>query len=305
MLLKRPQHIKRRCTQEEFESIENGSRTNDMRIANVEINVGDFITYIEVDEEGNPTGSETIKKITNIINTKELDPHVAEIEKYGFSILSFTAPEANTLRAVFADHFAMACVVKKQDTDWSIIGGPQHWPLLICPDLTSTDLLDNLKIPKWPDGIYSIHLKIEPEMDESKDIPVVHLGIADTFVFVCTLNEDDEEEQDLICVDVDVGALLLGNAISVYGNPIYPAHPEDVEKYYMQDASVLNRINDGMFSILPELNMPDEEFAEFLEEEIENARGMDEFTEAELEDEDALMDHYFDKSNSKESKSND
>lgn len=291
-MLQRPQHIKRKCSKEEFEAIENGSRTNDMRIANMEINVGDFITYIEVDEEGNPTGNETLKKITNITNTKDLNPHIAEIEKYGFSVLSFSPPEANTLRTIFVDHFAIACVVKKVEDNWTIIGGPQHWPLLICPDLSHTDLLENLKIPKWPDGVYSIHIKVEPELDESKDLPVVHLSIADTFVLVCTFNEKEDEEEIVTCVDVDVGALLLGKAISVYGEPVYPAHPEDVEKYYV-DAATIDRINDGMFSILPELNFSDEKFAEFLESEMEN--DVDEFTEAELEDEDATMDYWNEK----------
>ena len=293
-MLKRPQHIKRRCTKGEFEAIKNGDRTSDMRIANIEISVGDFVTYIEVDEDGEPTGNETLRKITNIINTKELSPHVAEIEKYGFSILSFAPPEANTLRTIFSDHFGMACVVKKVDDTWNIIGGPQHWPLLICPDLTSANLLDNLKIPKWPDGVYSIHLKVEPEMDTTKELPVVHLSIADTFVLACTLGENEEEEtQTLICIDVDVGALLVGKAISVYGDPVYPAPPEDVENYYMQEATI-SKINDGMFSILPELNVSDEEFAEFLENEI------DEFTDTELEDEDATMDYWNSQPNSTE-----
>ena len=290
-MLKRPQHIKRKCTKEEFESIEVGDRTNDMRIANFDINVGDFITYVEVDEDSKPTGRETLKKITNVINTKDLYPHVAEIEKYGFAILSFQPPEANTLRSVLTDHFSMACVIKKIDEEWSIIGGPQYWPLLICPDLIESNILDNLKINLWPDGVYSVHIKIEPELDEStKNLPVVQLSIEDTFVLVCTANyvtpenaaPNSELNKEIICVDVDVAALLLGKAISVFGDPVTPAHPEEVEEYYLQDSAV-DKINDGMFSIMPEMNMDDEEFSEFLEEETGMiTNGDEEFDEEEM-----------------------
>ena len=273
-MFKRPQHIKKRCYPDEFEAVERGLKVHDVRLANVVIEVGDYITYEEIDKDsGRETGNVTTRKITHITNTNMLEPETVEIKKYGFTVMSIAPPEANTLRSVFIDHFAMGCVVKKDEDDWTIIGGPQYWPLLICPDLAGSKILDNLKINMWPSGVYSIHLKIEPEMetDTDEENPVVHLSIADTFVLVCTVSEDKKE---IVSVDVDVASLMQGSAFHVLGDPIEPAPPEVVETYYEDDED-LQKINDGMFSVMPQLNMSDEEFARFLLESEQEGDELD------------------------------
>ena len=270
-MFKRPQHIKRRCYPKEFEAIEKGLKVHDVRLANITIETGDYITYEEIDKDtGKETGNTTTRKITHITNTNTLEPETVEIRKYGFTIMSLAPPEANTLRGIFIDHFAMACIVKKDEEGWTVIGGPQYWPLLICPDLSKSNLLKNLKIEMWPIGVYSIHLKVEPEIDPESDEnnPVVHLSIADTFVLVCTESENGKE---IVSVDVDVASLMLGVAVHVLGETIHPANPEIVEQYYEGDD--LQKIKDGMFNILPD--MTDEEFADFLRESEEEAEELD------------------------------
>lgn len=228
-----PQHLKKKCSVEEFNALEAGDKGFEIRLANFEVNNGDLITYVEVDQNGKTTGRQTVRKVTYVEQTKDLEDSLihGEEDHYGWLVLSLNEPDIKTLRELFASNYAMAIIVEKKDgTDWELIGGPQFWPMLICPDLSDSGIINELRIDKWPRGLYSVHLRMTPEI-KGPDEPI-GLTISDSFIIV--MIEDKGEE--MIGIEIDTTALIIGKTISITGETVVPMDPESVLEIYEKAA---------------------------------------------------------------------
>jgi len=225
MTLHIPQHIKKPCTSQEFMKLIAGEKICSIRIANFEIEEGDLLTFFEIDDMGTRTGKTLTKKVVETVLTKDLDATAEERENYGYLVLGLQPPEVNTLRSVFSGYFSMAFVLERLGSKW-VSSNASYWPLLICPDLEHSGLLDYLKFDRWPEGLYAVHLKVKPTIHETAQ-PAVDVSITDSFVLAFVLTDDD-----LTGVEVDTTSLLMGKSISALeGYLIEPSSPVSVRNY--------------------------------------------------------------------------
>lgn len=83
--------IKKKILPEFFQSIKNGDKTFELRLADFECNPGDTLLLQEWDSKtNNYTGRKLEKKVTYVLKTKDIKfwPQ-EEIDKHGFQIISF------------------------------------------------------------------------------------------------------------------------------------------------------------------------------------------------------------------------
>jgi hypothetical protein len=230
-----PQHIKQYISTAEFNLLERGEKTCTLRPTNLNLRPGDLISFVETEEDENPdsaTGRVVTRRITHIEKSQDGSFSKKEVDLYGLSILSLSPPEQNTLTAVFSEFFTMGIVVEKDGEDWNAISDPTYWPMLICPEIESSGILGELKIESWPEGVYSIHLKIEPTIKEEGE--PIELSIVDAFILVMGPGPEGAE-RNLEGHEVDVSALILGRAISPFGGEIEVLHPSKVKEYYAEE----------------------------------------------------------------------
>jgi hypothetical protein len=227
-----PQHIKKRCSIETFQSIESGIKNFEVKLNDMTLDEGDFVTFVEMadDEE---TGRSVTRRITHM---QPLHPNSdfpeKDLNEHGLVVLGFEDAEKTALRTLLDNYFFMALVVDKQDEEWEITDGPDYWPILLAPPLINSGILDELKIDKWPTGVYSIHLKIKPNI-KGADEPIA-LDLIDSLILVLVEGEE-EAEGAVVGFAVDPASLLIGQCIGVYGHNIEPAHPDVIANYYYHE----------------------------------------------------------------------
>lgn len=224
-MIKYPQHIKKQCTILQFQDLESGKKNFEIKVNELQVEEGDYLTFTEVDEAGEPTGRSLTRRIASIT---KLDLPALTASKSPPEIVSLETPELGTLKTLFDNHFVVAFVIDKRESEWQIAEGPVHLPILVCPDLTQSGLLEELKIDSWPVGVYCVHLKLEPHI-EGKDKPIV-LDRKDTFILVMVKYDD---YGTMVGSEVDWVGLVYGKCISPYGQTIDAAHPEEVMEAFI------------------------------------------------------------------------
>lgn len=222
------QHIRRKVGQKTFSAIEQGERTFEVGSGNYEVEVGDFITFEERDDEGNPTKRRITRKVSYVINTNEI-PHLKEqAEKNGLAILGLVSPIYQTLGSVFSNFYCVALgfeVIDPGDNkkEVDVTEGPHYLPPYLCPALPKHHLInDSLRADTWPLGVYSAILQIRVEGDE--------VSIVDTLIF--TFIEDPEDglpRSVVLKIEPLVGS---GDTINAETNKaVTPVSPGEMREY--------------------------------------------------------------------------
>lgn len=255
-MIRIPQHIKRECSPEEFGMILNGEKLFHLTLNNFPIDAGDLITFVEND--GTKSGRVITKKVMSVQRTEDLEVLPEEEGRYGFLVLGLQNPEVNTLRSLFRGYFAMAFVLEKEaEFSWQTLQGPTYWPQLICPNLETSGIMSNLKLHKWPEGIYSVHLRIQPEV-EALDKPI-SISIVDAFILLMV-----ELEGELVGVEIDPTNLLLGKTITVYEEEeIAPSPPERVKELLRTRPKISSGEDNQLVARIGKLS--DQEFQEIVD----------------------------------------
>lgn len=230
------QHIFRKYTKGEYESVAAGTRAFDICLEtdDVQMQVGDLITFQELDEEGNPTGNEITKKVSHRVTKKGPDSDVNLV------VLGFVPTEMQTLRSIYNYGYTMDVVIDKEEDEinYLIHDGPNYSPIISSPEFLDGGILENLNIEKWPKGRYSVTLMVrldEEKIEEGKPIPIY---IADALILLVVADPtEDQIYQGYIFEELDTRALLDGNTISLEGEnlePMLPSEMDDIAVEQMQ-----------------------------------------------------------------------
>jgi len=234
--MQRTQHVFRKYNKKDFEAVVAGTRAFDVCLEtdDLTLEVGDLITFQEVDREGKLTGQEITKKISQRVSTRRRDGSSGipkEAEDAGLAILGFVPSEMQTLKSIYDYGYTVNLVIdkEKEGKEYFIVEGPHYAPIISCPDLIQGELLEHLKIEKWPVGRYSITLMVRLEMEDSDDLQdaVPQLYIADALILVAV--EDEEEQSSFLLEELDIIPLRDGKLINLEGELIEPLAPSEVE----------------------------------------------------------------------------
>ena len=227
------QHIKRLCTAEVFNAHLSGERSLELKLANLDIEIGDFITFVEVDATGTKTGRTFSRKVTQVERSSDLNASAEELQRYGVLGVGLQSPEFNTLRLAFHHRFLLGLVVECRDGDWKPLGHEQCWPLLIAPNLVGSGVLQQLRLDKWPTGVYTIHLMLTYQHTEDQRLEI---DIDNALVLAFCRNPPGSENLD--GVEVELNALMLGKAVGSFDGALWtPEDPEQVQHYFQLPAS--------------------------------------------------------------------
>jgi len=237
------QILKRSVKPQAYLDVKNGVKPFDvlLRIPGQELEVGDLITLQEVDPEGNLTGQEVTKKISSRMDIEELEvPEYVDREKAlknGVSVVGWVAPEQYTLKSVydfgFTMHMALDRITEEEVTEdhanrkYNFIEGPFYSPPLASPEFIQYGVLDGFNINKWPIGRYSIILMIHVSVPDGEN--PVEVDTIDALILTVAAPDNPEKSSPLEFHELDVRALLDGKAITVDGDEVIPATPQEIE----------------------------------------------------------------------------
>jgi len=231
------QHIKRRKVKEIFESIRNGDRGYEVcpNTPDLSLDVGDVITFQEIDHDGTLTGRAFTKKVLYKEPLSELQFMLrAEagdegIINHDYAILGLAEARYRTLRSIYeyALTFHLAVDVKEGEL-WEFVEGPHCSPPLTSPDLLELGVLNGLRLERWPPGRYSIILMVritDAELNRPIKLDVIDL-------MVLTLVHDGTPERKyggLMFEELDPLAILDGRTININGVSVDPMTPPEVD----------------------------------------------------------------------------
>lgn len=245
-MLKTVQTVKRKYRTKEYEQIDRGERPFDLQVGSTDFEVeeGDLIVIVEVDQEGKPTGRKLTRRVSSRVDTNKVGMDSEDIAKHGLAVLGLNVPEFRTLGSIFNYGFMMGVVIE-QPTDefavWEIVGGPNYLPLLSCPDFVEVGLLDEYNIEKWPGGRYSITTMVvlsENERNTSKDepdnnyysSPLFTVEIVDSIILT-QVKAESEAGKIAVFEELNAYALSDGKAITLAGKHVEPIPPGEVDDY--------------------------------------------------------------------------
>jgi hypothetical protein len=221
------QHIKRSCSRDVFNAHLSGERCLELKANSLDIEIGDLITFVEVDEQGDKTGRNFSRKVIQVELSSNLGASSEEIVRYGVAALGLQAPEFNTLRLAFNKRFLFGIVIECNDGEWKPLGHEQCWPLLIAPDLAGSGVLQHLKLEKWPTGIYTIHLMLIHQAVEDH----LEIDIDNALVLAFCNNPPGDDRVD--GVEVELNSLMVGKAIGSFDGALWtPTDPAQVKQYF-------------------------------------------------------------------------
>lgn len=233
------QHVFRKYHKRDFEAVVAGTRAFDVCLETDDLNleVGDLITFQEVDQEGNLTGQEITKKVSQRFSTRTKDgssgiPEGAD--KTGLAILGFVPSEMQTLKSIYDYGYTIDLVIDKEHEgpDYFIFEGPHYSPIISCPDLVQGGILEHIKIEKWPVGRYSITLMVRLEMEgeeEDAQETLPQLYIADALILVASPDMDNADQENFILEELDIIPLMDGHLINLEGKSVEALAPNQVE----------------------------------------------------------------------------
>jgi hypothetical protein len=205
------QHIKRKCSIAVFESVSNGDRCFDIRPGcndTEDLAVDDFVTFVEVDNDRNPTGREIYRRISYVTRSKDFHSH-----KDGFTILGLVTPTFKRLQSALLDScFILAFSLTHKGEDNEIANMATVPPLTVPDWLNLEQILEAINVPVWPDGIYSITLLMKPNTKDP-----TRQSIVDHLIMVKELDEDLQ-----VLTELDVRHLFSGRLIDMEGRKITP-----------------------------------------------------------------------------------
>lgn len=228
------QHIKRHCNTAIFNAHLSGERGLELHLDNLNLEVGDLITFVEVDEQGTKTGRTFSRKVVQLEQSSKLKVGTDEATRHGFVAIGLQAPEFNTLRLAFNNRFLLGAVLECAEGVWKILNQAQCWPMLIAPDLTSSGLLQQLHLDQWPDGIYVLHLMVPYEYHHEEKR--LELEIEDSLVMAFC--ESPPGSTDLEGVEIELNALMVGKVVGTFdGLPWTPARADYVKEYFGKTAA--------------------------------------------------------------------
>lgn len=229
MSLKYPQHIKKTCDSKTFQAIESGARPFEIKLADFKIEEGDYITFIETIEGEGGKREETGRKVMRRVTYSEdlrafFTTHEQAVKEQGAEILGLSEPESK-LGSTLSENFMMAFVIDKFESEWELSQGPNYWPMLLCPPILESGIVDDLGFDHWPIGVYPCHFTIRPEF-KSEGEPV-NLDVIDYLILALVQNEDH-----IVGLEVNPDSLKLGQCIGIHGHSIEPVHPSIVADYF-------------------------------------------------------------------------
>jgi hypothetical protein len=226
-----PQHIKKQCSTKVFREHLSGERGLELHLDNLpDLAPGDLITFLEVDEAGNKTGRTFSRKIVQVERTSDLEISAGDADRYGFVVIGLQAPEFNTFRLAFNNHFLLGVIVECTGEGWQI-NQAQCWPLLLAPaNLARSGILQQLHLDKWPAGIYTLHLSVL--YDYHSDKQQLELELDDSMILAFC--ENPTASGIIEGVELELNALvMMGKAIGAFdGLPWTPAGADYVREYY-------------------------------------------------------------------------
>jgi len=162
------QNIRRKCSPDLFEAVSSGNRSFDVRIDSEDIQVDDWYTFVDQDNEKNVVP----RKVSYVVRTGEWDDETkAEAEKHGVVIVGLLPVEHGTLESFFVDnHVVISMAVDKRDGHTEIEEAVSL-PAYVAPPVDSHSLADALNVPLWPPGVYTIMVRAEVGEGDNIDLP--------------------------------------------------------------------------------------------------------------------------------------
>lgn len=245
-MFRNPQQIKRKYKKQEFEQVERGERAFDLHVGSTEFEIeeGDLVTLVEVDDAGEPTGRELTRRVSVRLDTDEMKLDREDVAKHGLVLLGLNVPEYRTLGSILNYGFIMSVGVDCPGEGkgmWELVGEPSYTPILTTPDFVGVGVLEQYGLYRWPPGRYSITAMLTMNLvdrDGSKDSPEdgywhsspVKIDIIDSVVltYVKSTNGDGTIA---VFEELRAQALANGDAISVDGNRVTPIHPDEIDDY--------------------------------------------------------------------------
>jgi len=228
------QHIFRKYSTSEFAAVEAGTKAFDVCLDSPDLNleVGDLVTFQEMNEEGELTGRELTKKVSYKMSTRDKEGNSgvpSGADKAGLAVLGFVPPEAQTLRSIYHYGYTMDLVLDKDsdDSEYFVSDGPYYAPAIAAPDLQRGGILEHLHIDRWPAGRYSVTLMVRVEDDE-EDGPV-QMYVADALIMVVVKdNTEDKRYGGFLFEELDTRPLQDGKLINIDGKWVTPMPVADV-----------------------------------------------------------------------------
>ncbi len=250
-----PQQLRIACSQEEYAAVDEGVKTFELKLTDTRnpIVEGDIVT-IEETENGEPTGRSSTKKVSYVAKSTDiLDASTEEVASRGLTVFGFVSPEHSTLRSVYSGNFTVSVGVDKSgevspedqhedrefsslnEKEWSIVEGPAYTPSFACPQLLEDggDLLDSVRVDKWPEGRYSVTLLVNIDLD--KEEPPFQVEILDAIVLV--LVDKENVPMGIQLAELEMSALLGdGECVSFdTGERVVPLGLDEVSERFAEE----------------------------------------------------------------------
>lgn len=225
---KRPNHISKKSSPGIFDAILSMDRLFDFRLddPDLEINVGDFITFKEHDPEQGFTGRQLTRRISYVLHTGDLDLPEDALTKFGLLLVGLVPTEYRLLRSVLQQSFIATAAVEKREADsaaFQLVDGPHYLPSIVCPQFDIESLLLYANVDRWPIGLYSVQWMID--IREDGDDPTVE--ISDIMVWSWTKTDKKDEEFEII--ELDAFALRVGDVRTMDGEEKSLLHPQQLD----------------------------------------------------------------------------
>ena len=229
-----PQHVRRRCGTETFEASERGDKNFEIFVGNdVLLENGDLITLEEWNvSEGKYTGRRTTKRVSYCINTNDsgiVSTPASENNgnNHGITIYGTVHPDYHSLKALLQNKYIFALIIETKEgseENFEILTGPFYVPPISTPPLYELGILDELKIEKWPVGVYDLNLLVAIDIKRDRFYIVDHM-ISGVVPVENGQNTPPVENVQLSLVD-----LIAGKVRSVEGRTLELADPYKVKE---------------------------------------------------------------------------
>lgn len=232
------QHIRRRKSKEVFEAIQNGDRSYEVcaNTPDLTLDVGDVITFQEVDDEGKLTGRAFTKKvlrkepISELKSVLEAEADGKPIADHDYAILSLAEIRYRSLKSIYEFALTLGLAVDIcPDKPWEMIEGPFCSPPLASPDLIDLGTLNGLHLNRWPTGRYSIMLMAR--VTEAEKNTPIRLEVID--LMVLTIVRDTTPDQrygGIVFEELDPLSIMDGQTININGIGLIPLSPLEIEE---------------------------------------------------------------------------
>jgi hypothetical protein len=190
--------IEYRCTAETLQRVAAG-RQPFLVLENTEVQEGDFISLVDPE-------ARTISRRVEAVDSTLVD---------GSVVVGLASGTDGPVYAAFGGGGIMVgFALERRAGQQEIAQAPQYLPCLVCPPVDLEQVLEQLQVSRWPDGVFSILLAAQLSRPEAGRL------VSDVREsLVLTLAHHDQT--DVFC-ELDQRMLLEGRLQDIYGKTLEP-----------------------------------------------------------------------------------